>query len=99
MNKVHIEIGGLVFTRVAYDTEEDVLYLHRGEPQETEPQETPEGHIIRYALGRKEIVGLTVVNVHQFIAHLGYVPITLPQVCIVPQKYIEQLIRAGDGEA
>ena len=60
MERVGIKIGPVTFDRADYDVENDVLYLHVGEPREAEAEETPEGHALRYAPGTHEIVGLTV---------------------------------------
>lgn len=54
MRQIDIKIGPLAFDHADYDAEADVLYLHRGEPQAAEGEETPEGHVIRYALARIE---------------------------------------------
>ena len=43
MERVNITIGPLTFDHADYDAEGDVLYLHVGEPQEGEGEETPEG--------------------------------------------------------
>ncbi len=52
MERVNITIGTLTFDRANYDAENDVLYLHLGEPQPGEGEETPEGHVLRYEPGR-----------------------------------------------
>ena len=58
MERVNITIGRLTFDYADYDAENDVLYLHIGEPQAGEGEETPEGHIIRYAPDTSQVVGL-----------------------------------------
>lgn len=42
MGRVNIRIGPLLFDRADYDAENDVLYLHAGEPQKGEGEETLE---------------------------------------------------------
>ena len=49
MERVNITIGPVTFDRADYDAENDVLYLNVGEPQGAEGEETPEGHVLRYA--------------------------------------------------
>ena len=41
--EVKIRIGSVAFDLADYDAENDVLYLHIGEPREAEGEETPEG--------------------------------------------------------
>jgi hypothetical protein len=43
MERVNIKIGPLSFGRADYDAENDVLYLHLGESQAGEGEETPRG--------------------------------------------------------
>jgi hypothetical protein len=43
VERANITIGPVVFDHADYDPESDVLYLHVGEPQEGEAEETPEG--------------------------------------------------------
>lgn len=40
MEQVNIKIGPVTFDRTDYDAENDVLYLHVGEPQEAEGEDT-----------------------------------------------------------
>jgi hypothetical protein len=49
MERVNITIGRVTFDHADYDADNDVLYLHVGPPQEADGEETPEGHVIRYA--------------------------------------------------
>jgi hypothetical protein len=62
VERVNITIGPVAFDHAEHDAESNVLYLHVGEPQEAEGEETPEGHVLRYAPGTHRIVGLTVLN-------------------------------------
>jgi Protein of unknown function (DUF2283) len=54
-----------------YDAENDVLYLHIGEPQGGEGEETPEGHVLRYAPGTNRVVGLTVMGPGRILSRDG----------------------------
>jgi predicted nucleic acid-binding protein len=40
MEQVSIRIGSVAFDHAEYDSEHDILYLHVGEPQEAEGEET-----------------------------------------------------------
>jgi uncharacterized protein YuzE len=79
MEQIDIKIGPLAFDHADYDAEADVLYLHRGQPQEGEGEETPEGHVIRYAPGTHRVVGLTVVGPHKILERDGSLVITVPE--------------------
>ena len=72
MERVNITIGLVVFDHADYDTESDVLDLHVGEPEEAEAEETPEGHVLRYAPGTHRIVGLTVLNAKWLLDRDGH---------------------------
>jgi len=67
MRPVNIRIGPIAFDHADYDAENDVLYLHIGEPQEGEGEETPEGHVLRFAPGTQRIVGLTVLGAKRIL--------------------------------
>ena len=56
MEAVNIRIGPLEFDHADYDADGDVLYLHVGQPQPGEGEETPEGHVVRFAPGTQRIV-------------------------------------------
>jgi uncharacterized protein YuzE len=79
MEQVNIRIGPVIFDRAAYDVENDVLYLQVGEPQEAEGEETPEGHVLRYAPGTQRIVGLTVLGAQRILDHDGDLRVTIPE--------------------
>ena len=55
MEAVNIRIGPLTFDHADYDADGDgdgdVVYLHVGQPQPGEGEETPEGHVLRFAPG------------------------------------------------
>lgn len=77
MEQVKIRIGPVPFDRADYDAENDVLYLHFGEPQEAEAEETPEGHLVRYAPGTQRIVGLTLLGAQQILGRDGRLRVTI----------------------
>ena len=79
MERVNITIGPLTFDQANYDAENDVLYLHAGDPQPGEGEETPEGHVLRYAPGTSQVIGLTVVGAREKLQRDGRVAITIPE--------------------
>jgi uncharacterized protein YuzE len=79
MERVNITIGPLSFDHADYDADGDVLYLHIGEPQAGEGEETPEGHVVRYAPGTNRIVGLTVLGARRILEHDGHLAVTIPE--------------------
>lgn len=79
MEQVSIHIGSLVFDHADYDAESDVLYLHVGAPREAEGEETPEGHVLRYASGTQEVVGLTIVGAREVLDRDGRLVVTVPE--------------------
>lgn len=79
MERVNITIGPLRFDHADYDAENDVLYLHIGEPQAGEGEETPEGHVVRYAPGSSRIVGLTVLGARHALERDGRLTVTVPE--------------------
>jgi hypothetical protein len=62
MEHVNITIGALSFENADYDAENDVLYLHVSDLQAGEGEETPEGHVVRYAPGTSRVIGLTLLG-------------------------------------
>ena len=79
MEALNIRIGPLEFDHADYDADGDVLYLHVGQPQPGEGEETPEGHVLRFAPGTQQIVGLTVINARQVLDHDGRLIVTVPE--------------------
>jgi len=79
MEAVSIHIGPLVFDHADYDGAGDVLYLHVGPPQPGEGEETPEGHVIRFAPGTQRIIGLTVINARHVLEREGRLVVTVPE--------------------
>ncbi len=79
MEQVKIKIGPVLFDHADYDAENDVLYLHVGSPQEGEGEETPEGHVIRYAKDTSQIVGLTLLGARRILEQEGRIVVTIPE--------------------
>jgi uncharacterized protein YuzE len=79
MERVNITIGPMSFERADYDAENDVLYLHVGEPQAGEGEETPEGHVVRYEPGTSRIVGLTMMGPRRILERDGNLAVTIPE--------------------
>lgn len=79
MEQVKIKIGPVTFDHADYDADSDVLYLHVGEPREAEGEETPEGHVLRYAPGTQNIVGLTVLGARRLLDRDGNLTVTIPE--------------------
>jgi hypothetical protein len=79
MEKVNIKIGSVTFDYADYDADNDVLRLSIGEPNGGECEDTPEGHVLRYAYGTYDLLGLTVHGPRQIIERDGHLTVTLPQ--------------------
>jgi uncharacterized protein YuzE len=79
MEAVNIKIGPLVFDHADYDADGDVLYLHVGTPEAAEGEETPEGHVLRFAPGTQRIVGLTVIHARHLLERDGRLIVTVPE--------------------
>jgi uncharacterized protein YuzE len=79
MEQMKIKIGPVIFDHADYDADSDVLYLHVGEPQGAEGEETPEGHVLRYAPGTQSIVGLTIVGARRLLDRDDYLTVTIPE--------------------
>jgi hypothetical protein len=79
MERVNIKIGPLSFDHADYDAENDVLYLHVGPPEAGEGEETPEGHVLRYASGTSRVVGLTVLGARHVLQRDGNLAVTVPE--------------------
>ncbi|MDA8069491.1 MAG: DUF2283 domain-containing protein [Actinomycetota bacterium] len=79
MEALNIRIGPLTFDHADYDADGDVLYLHVGSPQHGEGEETPEGHVLRFAPGTQKIIGLTVINARHLLNRDGRLIVTVPE--------------------
>jgi uncharacterized protein YuzE len=76
---VNIRIGRLEFDHADYDADGDVRYLHVGQAQGGEGEETSEGYVLRFAPGTQRIVGLTVINARQVLDRDGRLIVTVPE--------------------
>jgi len=94
MERVNITIGPVSFDRADYDEENDVLYLHVGDPQVGEGEETPEGHVVRYAPGTNRIVGLTVMGPRHILARDGCLAVTIPETVETSAEYLAPALAA-----
>ena len=73
-----VEIGGIVFDKVDYDRDADVLYVDIGDPgRAIDWDESPEGHGLRLGPG-DELIGITIVNARWLLEHDGKIVVTLP---------------------
>jgi uncharacterized protein YuzE len=79
VERVNLKIGPIVFDHANYDDEGDVLYLHVGEPQKAEGEQTPEGHVLRFVPGTQEIIGLTILGARRCLELDGKFIVTIPQ--------------------
>jgi hypothetical protein len=79
MDAVAVQIGPLAFDHADYDAEGDVLDLHVGLPQIAEGEETPEGHVLRFAPGTRRLVRLTVINARYLLDRDGRLVVTLSE--------------------
>ena len=95
MERMTIHIGPLVFDHADYDSESDVLYLHIGEPREAEGEETPEGHVLRYAPGSQEIVGLTIIGARERLGRDGRLTVTVPETVEADANELAAALRAA----
>jgi uncharacterized protein YuzE len=95
METVNIRIGPLVFDHADYDADGDVLYLHVGRPQPGEGEETPEGHVVRFAPGTQKIVGLTIINARQVLDRDGRLIVTVPETVEATAEELAAALRAA----
>jgi uncharacterized protein YuzE len=78
MDTMNIKIDNLTFDRGDYDPEGDVLYLGRGDTNNSSDAAlTPEGHGVRYD-SAGEVVGVTIINARRIIERDGFLTIALP---------------------
>jgi uncharacterized protein YuzE len=92
---VNIRIGPLVFDHADYDADEDVLYLHVGPPEPAEGEETPEGHVLRFAPGSQRIIGLTVINARHVLERDGRLTVTVPETVEASAEELAPAIQAA----
>jgi uncharacterized protein YuzE len=79
VESVNIQIGPHRFTQAEYDAENDVLYLQTANAERGDGEETPEGHVVRYAPGTSRVVGLTVLGARRILDRDGRLTITVPE--------------------
>ncbi len=72
-----------------------MLYLHVGEPQAAEGEETPEGHVLRYAPGTRQIVGLTVLGTQRILDRDGELRVTMPRSVAVSADHLAPALATG----
>lgn len=94
MERVNITIGPLSFDHADYDADNDVLYLHLGEPRAGEGEETPEGHVLRYAPGTSRIVGLTVLGARRLLERDGRLFVTVPDTVETTAEHLAPALAA-----
>jgi hypothetical protein len=95
MKQVNIEMGSVRFDHADYDVEHDVLYLHIGEPQDGEGEETPEGHVIRNSPGTRHIVGLTMLGPKRILERDGHIVVTIPEAIEAPADDLAPALSAA----
>lgn len=95
MEQMSISIGPLSFDYADYDPEHDVLHLHVGEPQPGEGEETPEGHVIRFAPGTRQIVGLTMMSPRFLLDRDGKLEVTIPETVEARSDELKAALAAG----
>ncbi len=95
MDAMTIHIGPLVFDHADYDTDGDILYLHIGAPQPGEGEETPDGHVLRFAPGTQRIVGLTIINAKHVLDRDGRLVVTAPETVEASVDELAPALRAA----
>jgi hypothetical protein len=50
-----------------------------GQPVTAEGEETPEGHLVRFAPGTQRVVGLTIINARAVLDRDGRLIVTVPE--------------------
>jgi uncharacterized protein YuzE len=90
-----VTIAGTEFDRVTYDADADVLYLHRGVPDDAvEFDESPEGHHLRYGSNGR-LIGITIVRPAWLLEHEGEVTITLPEQVSIDREDLSAALAAA----
>lgn len=90
-----VTVAGVVFDRVQYDDEGDVLYLHVGDPSSAVDFDvSPEGHGLRFSSDGK-LVGITIVNARWLLDQPDALVITLPERVIVDRAALAPAIHAA----
>jgi uncharacterized protein YuzE len=74
LERMTVHVSPYEFDQVSYDSDDDVLYLRRGERQEAaETFSTPEAHAVRMDENR-EVIGITIVNAKWLVERDGRSP-------------------------
>ena len=89
---MNITIGWVTFDHADYDADHDVLYLHVGEPQPGEGEETPEGHVIRYLPGTSRIAGLTMLGPRRILERDGHITVMIPETTRPPPLHEDRAL-------
>ena len=89
-----VKIAGIEFDNVDYDAEEDILYVHVGDPASAVAwDESPEGDGLRFGIDGS-LVGITILNARGRVDADGEIAITLPQQRVVVKDLGGALTRA-----
>jgi uncharacterized protein YuzE len=88
-----VSVGTYEFDELCYDSDCDVLSLHRGgEPERAaDIFETPEGHLVLLDVDG-EVTGITLIGAKCLIDRDGKVPVTLPRVVQADADEIAQAL-------
>jgi hypothetical protein len=78
VEQVEIKVGPITFAHAEYDAKEDMLYLYVTGPEPSEGDDTPEGHVLFYALGTERIVSLLIWAPRRILEREGKVTVTIP---------------------
>ena len=90
-----LTIGGVIFDRVDYDPDADVLYLHVGDPASAvEFDESPEGHHLRFDT-QHHLVGITMVGVRQDLNAGRKITVTIPEAVEVAESDLRRVVPAA----
>ena len=90
-----ITIGAILFDRVRYDREADVLYLHVGDPSSAvDFDESPEGHHLRFDSDGR-LVGVTMVGVGRDLEAGRQITVTVPERVEVDSQVLLGVLHAA----
>jgi uncharacterized protein YuzE len=77
-----VQMGRHVFDDVVYDSEGDVLYMHKGRPvPAAKTLASSEGHAVMLG-DTGEIIGITVVNAKWLAERDGQITVTVPEMAL-----------------
>ncbi|MGE5282328.1 MAG: DUF2283 domain-containing protein [Chloroflexota bacterium] len=90
----NVTIGDIIFDRIEYDVDADVLYLHVRDPSRAvDYDEMPEGHAVRFD-NSGELVGLTLVRPKRLLEREGELRITVTAPSVVPAAELTPALSA-----